>query len=1621
MRKGATSGVRLFLFSTTALAIILCMDTRTAKAQSVEVDAVQNNVNPYPSSNPQPIWSNILSLYVGFSDMGKLTIEDGGIVESRSGILGLNPGSVGTVIVSGNGSRWTNSQVLGVGEYGKGEMDIIDGGIVESTHGHIGDETGSVGTVTVSGTGSMWKNSGDLLVGVKGRGTLTIEDGGAVENIIGSIGYDSSSVGGVTVSGVGSTWKNSSDLYVGRSGSGTLTIEDGGTVENTNGSVSRGSGSEGAVAVSGAGSTWRNSSFLYVGHDELGTVYVEDGGVVETANTYIGYGIGSEGVVTLTAAGSTWKSRNKLMVGFAGKGALDIADGGRAENVIGSIGYSSKSEGAVTVFGAGSTWTNSGNLIVGAYGKGTLTVKDGGAVENLRGIIGEMPHSEGAVTVSGAGSTWKSNDVLDIGSQSKGTLIIENGGNVETHASVLGNNHFSEGSVTVSGAGSTLKNHNTLSVGNYGAGTLTVSDGGTVSANNGSGTVYLGMKLWNGNRSKGVLNIGGALGSQAEAAGILLAGDLIFEDGDGTLNFNHDGATTFSLDMESAGSGTHTVNHAAGTTMLTGDSSAFTGTTTVSGGTLLIGDAAGNGTLGGVVNVGMNGALGGSGTLNGAVTIDGTLAAGNSAGTLTFSSDLTLNAGSTSVFELNSPGVAGGAGNDLVRVNGALALDGTLDARVAAAGYYRLFEYGGAQSGAFADGTVTGTGGFAAADPNNPDIRYDIPGQVNLSVLGTGQTMQFWDGAGTAANGAVDGGSGVWQSFATNWTDATGSANTGWSGSVGVFAGAAGTVTVQGAQVFDTLQFSTDDYRIQGDALSIGAAGGGTFNIDGGVTTTVASIIEDGAGKVVRKAGGGTLVLSGANTHSGGVDLLGGVLSVASDQHLGAAPGGLRFDGGVLKVTGTGYTGTARDILIGGDGGGFDIADADNTFSLSQDITGTGDLLKRGDGTLVLGGTNGYRDTLVEAGTLAGNAGSISGDIGNGATVVFDQAGDASFSGNIGSLNGTEGAMIKRGAGVLTLSGASTLDWSVDAGGLVTDASRFAGDVDIASGASLNFDQNTATNYAGVLSGAGGFSVSGSGTVTLIGDSSGFTGTTSFSNGSLIVGTAAGGALGGSIMIGQDSLLGGTGTIGSAGSTVMITAGGTHAPGNSIGVQTIAGNYTNHGTLAVEMTPTAADKVIVQGAVDIAGATLALTGTPLTAADWPILNGPYTIIDNQGTGAVNGTFASVTNNLLFLDETIDYAGGDGNDITLDLNRNDTSFADVGVTPNQRETAAAANSLPTSNAIWQNLVTMTDEEMVRASLDSLSGEVHPSFQGTLNRSSAFLRDAANDRVRAAFAASEETHQDLSHGITFWSEAYGAWADFDSDGNAAAMDLSAGGMFVGADALAGNWRFGLLGGYGQSKLDVAKVASSAESKDYHLGIYAGTELGKLGIRTGAGYSWHSIDTARNVHAGAFTDSLTASYHASTFQAFGEVSYSIDLPSARLEPFINLAYAHQRSDGFMEQGGAAALTVSGQSMDTGYATIGARMEHEFQINTVKAKAKAMLGWQTAFGDTNPKSLHSFGGGSDFANVGMPIARNASVIEAGVDFDLTPRSTLGFSYRGQIAENARQHGINGMLSIRF
>jgi subtilase-type serine protease len=61
------------------------------------------------------------------------------------------------------------------------------------------------------------------------------------------------------------------------------------------------------------------------------------------------------------------------------------------------------------------------------------------------------------------------------------------------------------------------------------------------------------------------------------------------------------------------------------------------------------------------------------------------------------------------------------------------------------------------------------------------------------------------------------------------------------------------------------------------------------------------------------------------------------------------------------------------------------------------------------------------------------------------------------------------------------------------------------------------------------------------------------------------------------------------------------------------------------------------------------------------------------------------------------------------------------------------------------------------------------------------------------------------------------------------------------------------------------------------------------------------------------------------------------------------------------------------------------------------------------------------AFAGGSSFSVRGTPIAKNAAVIEAGLDMNLTEIATLGLAYQGQVASNAQEHGFIGKLSVRF
>ena len=268
---------------------------------------------------------------------------------------------------------------------------------------------------------------------------------------------------------------------------------------------------------------------------------------------------------------------------------------------------------------------------------------------------------------------------------------------------------------------------------------------------------------------------------------------------------------------------------------------------------------------------------------------------------------------------------------------------------------------------------------------------------------------------------------------------------------------------------------------------------------------------------------------------------------MAADANLGAASGGLAFGGGTLQFLSE-FT-TNRVVTLSAGGGTFDTNG--NNATLGGTICGTGGLTKIGNGTLTLSGASTYSGaTAVNAGTLQAGATNAFAPgsaftVASGATLNL-----ASFNQTIGSL---------AGAGAVTL-GAATLTTGND---------------------------NTSTTFSGAISGTGGLTKTGTGTLLLTGISS-YTGATTVNAGTLSVnGSIANSA----VTVNAGGTIGGNGTSATPPSTAA-----RFAPGNSIGTLTVQGNLGCQSAAAylVEVSPTNADRTNVTGTASLAGTVQAV-------------------------------------------------------------------------------------------------------------------------------------------------------------------------------------------------------------------------------------------------------------------------------------------------------------------------------------------------------------------------------------------------------------------------------------------
>lgn len=764
------------------------------------------------------------------------------------------------------------------------------------------------------------------------------------------------------------------------------------TVTNAAGAIIQGGG---IVFLTGANSTFQNLG---------GYAYGSDAGVIlgDPASLVInqlGGTIGSKGSygIQLQNGGEILNTGKSKILGSTFNAILSQGGATKITNESGSLISSSNTaigtRGATTLLNSGQV---SGNVILGGNGANDVRLFTEGQIAGHLNIAG----TDSALTLDGAsGTTRVYSDAVTGDTTFSGNLVKVGAGRWELDRTTSpGSPSFAPASVSVAqgtlsvgsavsfgaaaavqvGAGATLeldgaKLANAIS----GAGAVVVN-GLTTSSLSGDNAALTGgvtlasSALLLGHEAalgSGALTVSGASSLDWTSAVNALNNDVSVAAG-GNLALQGKG----SLTMLGALSGDGSLTKSGTGTLTLSGANTYTGGTQVNAGTLRVNNTTGSATGTGNVQVASGATLAGGGIVTGAVTIadGGSLAPGNSPGTL-ITGNLTLNSGALLRYELGATGES--PLNDLVQVNGNLVLDGTLNVTTSAGGsfgpgLYRLIKY----TGSLTDNVLNL--GTTPALPADLYVQTRVANEVNL-INSTGVSLNFWDGNDAANNGTVGGGSGTWRigNPGDGWADANGSVNSTWKqDQFAMFGGSAGTVTVDngGGNIrIGGAQFYTDGYIVNGDALTLSNAETlvkvGDGSLSGASMTATINAPLTGAGGLT-KDDYGTLVLTGANTYTGGTVVRSGVLQGNTTSLQGTVVNNARltFDQGI-----------------------------DGTFGGT--MSGSGVLRKTGGGELRIASANTYTGgTQVDGGTV--NA-MVSGALGTGAVAVAASAG-LLFTGN---------------------------------------------------------------------------------------------------------------------------------------------------------------------------------------------------------------------------------------------------------------------------------------------------------------------------------------------------------------------------------------------------------------------------------------------------------------------------------------------------------------------------------------------------------------------------------------------------------------------------------------------
>ena len=702
------------------------------------------------------------------------------------------------------------------------------------------------------------------------------------------------------------------------------------------------------------------------------------------------------------------------------------------------------------------------------------------------------------------------------------------------------------------------------------------------------------------------------------------------------------------------------------------------------------------------------------------------------------------------------------------------------------------------------------------------------------------------------------------------------------------------------------------------------------------------------------------------------------------------------FPGGIPTFNpfiGTGSAGNA--IIINNNGG--------STTFFNQSTTGTASITNNAGGALFFANAGGSPvDPDASTARVISNAGG---------TVDISQVNTGV---SIGSLSGAGNVFL--GSKVLTLGNLNSND---TIGGVIADG--------------------------GMGAGSGGELIKiGSGFLTLSGINT-YTGPTFIDNGILnVLGSIATSSI---VQVNSGGTLAGTGTV----ATTIVNSGGMLAPGNgNVGTLTVAGNLTfkSGSIFLVDVTPTTASKVQVNGTANLAGTVEAvfLPGSYLTNA--------YTIL--SATGGRTGTFDNlVTVDLpAFLTAKLVYDPNDVMLVTLTSNLNRP-----GLTQNQAAVAATLDNSFNSGRGTLSGLSFVAANQLPAALNALSGEgtsgtqetafgAGDLFLSTMMEQGQFWRSGTG-ATGTAYAplgyASETAQAPVFKAMPLKAPlvtepVYRAWfAGFDGtwhlDGQAepgsAALRQSTVGGAAGLDYQVNpNLLVGVAAGGSSSTFSVPDRATSGTLEGAHIGTYG---VGRWGPWYAAGaLAFNAFDNnyTRTIAGVGPTELATGKFNSDMLSGRFELGYRQTFSGFAVTPFAAVQFAELWQSGYSETSttlagapGALGLTYSAQTVSSLPTFLGAQFDTRVTLQNGTAWLPyARLSWVHEFEPTRDINAGFITlPVTNFTVFGPSAARDAARVDLGSKLVLKPNAALFASFDGEFSDRSQMYAGKGGLKVTW